>query len=308
MPRIAGLRSPHAKVGRIVVFGRMLDKLRLQARGALPPEYQDNLGEARPRLFDARCCRFLGVAYGDVRERALAGGCDEEILAWAHARGTPRSDEDCLVWNRYMTKIGWRDDLSDLLRKRVAESGLGGAHPQTMCELFDVDEGRPAGGTRSWEPHPLSVIIVMGVSGCGKTTVGGALAAALGWGFLEADALHPAANIAKMSAGQTARRRRPGALARRRARLDRGVRETRGAKVVVACSALRLAYRLALAPDPGKGSVRAPEGSPRGHRGAPARPQRPFHEGGAPRVAVRGARGAAGRARPGRVGRARCIG
>ena len=260
MPRIAGLRSPHAKVGRIVVFGRMLDKVRLQARGALPPEYQDNLGEARPRLFDARCCRFLGVAYRDLRERALEGGCDEEILAWAHARGTPRSDEECLIWNRFMTKIGWRDDLSDLLRKRVSESGLGDAAPQTMCELFDVDEGRPPGGTRSWEAPPLSVIIVMGVSGCGKTTVGRALAAALAWEFLEADTLHPAANIAKMSGGAPLEDAdRAPWLAAVRASIEACA--ARGSKVVVACSALRLAHRLALAPDPGHVRFVHPKGS-----------------------------------------------
>jgi gluconokinase len=250
MPRIAGLRSPHARVGRIVVFGRMLDKIRLHARGALPPEYQENVGDARPRLFDARCCRFLGVSYPDLRGRALAGGCDEEILAWAHARGTPRGDEDCLVWNRYMTKIGWRDDLSDLLRKRVAGLGLRAPNPETMCELFDVDEGRPPGGTRSWEAHPLSLIIVMGVSGCGKTTVGRALAGALGWEFLEADILHPAANIAKMSGGVALddSDRAPW-LAAVRASTESCA--GRGAKAVVACSALKLAYRLALAPDPG---------------------------------------------------------
>jgi len=192
----------------------------------------------------------VGVAYRDLRERTLEGGCDEEILAWAHARGTPRSDEECLIWNRFMTKVGWRDDLSDLLRKRVSESGLGGADPQTMCELFDVDEGRPPGGTRSWEAHPLSAIVVMGVSGCGKTTVGRALAGALGWEFLEADTLHPAANIAKMSGGVPLddADRAPW-LAAVRANVEACT--ARGAKVVAACSALRLAYRLALAPDPG---------------------------------------------------------
>lgn len=45
------------------------------------------------------------------------------------------------------------------------------------------------------------VVLVMGVSGAGKTTVGARLAAQLGWVFLEGDDLHPAANIAKMTAG-----------------------------------------------------------------------------------------------------------
>jgi len=45
------------------------------------------------------------------------------------------------------------------------------------------------------------VIVVMGVSGCGKTTIGQSLAEAFGWDFQEGDALHPQANIDKMSAG-----------------------------------------------------------------------------------------------------------
>src|SRR5271169_4956828 len=110
MPSVPGLRSPHAKVGRIIVFGRMLDKIRLHAKGALPPEYHPNLGEAKPQGFDARCCRFLGVDYAGVRARALEGGCDEEILSWAHERGGPRGDEECAVWNRFIATCGWRDD------------------------------------------------------------------------------------------------------------------------------------------------------------------------------------------------------
>jgi carbohydrate kinase (thermoresistant glucokinase family) len=250
MPSVPGLRSPHAKVGRIVAFGRMLDKLRLHDRGALPADYQDNLGEARPPLFDARCCRFLGVAYGDVRARALQGGCDEEILAWAHGRGTPRTDEDCLIWNRFMTKLGWRDDRTDLLRQRILEFGIADRGIETNFELIDADEGRPLGMTRSWEGQPISVIIVMGVSGCGKTTVGQGLAAALGWEFLEGDALHPAANIAKMAAGEPLddADRGPWLAA---VRADIAGRTGRGARVVAACSSLRESYRLVLAPDPG---------------------------------------------------------
>ncbi|HEY2644259.1 MAG TPA: gluconokinase [Galbitalea sp.] len=46
------------------------------------------------------------------------------------------------------------------------------------------------------------VLVVMGVSGSGKSTVGTALADRLGWAFQEGDALHPVANVMKMSAGQ----------------------------------------------------------------------------------------------------------
>jgi carbohydrate kinase (thermoresistant glucokinase family) len=249
MPRVIGLRSPHAKVGRIVVFGRMLDKVRLHARGALPPEYQVNLGEVRPPLFDARCCRFLGVSYEDVRDRTLEGGCDEEILAWAHGHGLRRNDEECLIWNRFLTKIGWRDDRSALLRERTVEFGLGDAAPETFCELLDLDEGRPLGGTRSWESDPISVIIVMGVSGCGKSTVGRGLAESLRWEFIEADALHPASNVAKMSAGVPLNDadRAPWLDA---VRVEIVAITERGARAVVACSSLKDAYRRLLAPDP----------------------------------------------------------
>src|SRR5512142_746966 len=55
MPHVPGLRSCYAKVGRLVYFGRMLDKIRVQAAGRLPAEYQPNLGAG----FDRRCCGFL---------------------------------------------------------------------------------------------------------------------------------------------------------------------------------------------------------------------------------------------------------
>jgi carbohydrate kinase (thermoresistant glucokinase family) len=249
MPSVPGLRSPHAKVGRIIVFGRTLDKIRLHAKGSLPSAYIPYLGEPKPAMFDGRCCRFLGVPYEALRVRTLEGGCDEEILLWAQARGAARNDEECLIWNRYMSKLGWRDDRSEALSESVAKYGLGGIRPETICELLDRDEDRPAGGTRSWESAGLSVIYVMGVAGCGKSTVGEALAMALGWDFVEADALHSEANVAKMSSGipLTDTDRAPW-LAAVRGEVEKRV--ARGAKVVAACSALKESYRLLMAPDP----------------------------------------------------------
>jgi len=48
----------------------------------------------------------------------------------------------------------------------------------------------------------MTVLVVMGVSGCGKSTVAGLLSARLEWSFMEGDSLHPDVNIAKMESGQ----------------------------------------------------------------------------------------------------------
>jgi gluconokinase len=86
----------------------------------------------------------------------------------------------------------------------------------------------------------------MGVAGAGKTTVGQALADALGWQFVEGDELHPPANIDKMRAGLALSDadRLPWleALSARIGALDRG-----GRSAVVACSALTRGYRARLA-------------------------------------------------------------
>ena len=150
MPYVPGLRSPYDKVGRLVYFGRMLDKIRLHAIGKLPPDYQSDLGDDQPKLNDGRCCRFLGIEYRALAARTLEGGTDKDILAWAHAHGTPRTDEECVIWNRFMTKAGWRDDRSARLQQLVVEYGLVGKPIETVFDLFDYDEGRDPIAERPW--------------------------------------------------------------------------------------------------------------------------------------------------------------
>jgi gluconokinase len=88
----------------------------------------------------------------------------------------------------------------------------------------------------------VSAVVVMGVSGCGKSTVASRLAERLGWNFAEADTFHLAASIAKMQAGV------PLGDDDRWPWLDAiaawiGVARDRGEPCVVACSALKRAYR-----------------------------------------------------------------
>ena len=86
----------------------------------------------------------------------------------------------------------------------------------------------------------------MGVTGCGKTTVGALLAQECGWEFHDADDFHPAANVAKMKRGEalTDEDRWPW-LERLNAFLLE--HDSRGRQLVLACSALKQAYRERLA-------------------------------------------------------------
>ena len=88
----------------------------------------------------------------------------------------------------------------------------------------------------------MTVVVVMGVSGSGKTTIAERLAAAEGWTLLEGDSFHPPANVAKMASGTplTDADRWPW-LRAIAAEID--AYRARGESAVVACSALRRAYR-----------------------------------------------------------------
>ena len=93
---------------------------------------------------------------------------------------------------------------------------------------------------------PAEVVVVMGVAGSGKTTVGAALAAALGWRFVDADDHHSPESVAKMARGEPLNDsdRWPW-LDRLRAIIDAAL--AGGGGLVLACSALKASYRARLA-------------------------------------------------------------
>jgi hypothetical protein len=138
--RELGIRSPSAKVGGVVYFGRMLDKIRAHEKNELPHDYQANLG----RGFDEFCSNFLQVHYHDVVRRVKEGGSDEEILRWCFDKGRRPSENEIYVWNEFMRKRGWNDEISETLKRRKKEAGLAGrSEIDTMFAFIDVDEGRP---------------------------------------------------------------------------------------------------------------------------------------------------------------------
>ena len=117
----------------------MLDKIRLHATRELPSDYQANLGKG----FDEKCVKFLRVDYDQLVERVKKGGTDEQILEWCFAIGRHPSEDDIYVWNEFMRKRGWNDEVSEIVARRKAEAGMSDRTDiQTSFQFIDADEGR----------------------------------------------------------------------------------------------------------------------------------------------------------------------
>lgn len=128
-------------VGGMMYFPRMLDKIRLHARGELSEDYHANLGKASAA--DGACCNFLRVSYADLRERVLRGGSDEEILEWCFETGRRLNEGDNVVWNGFASKLGWRDFATPALTRRKKEAGISERDDiATIPDLIDFDEKR----------------------------------------------------------------------------------------------------------------------------------------------------------------------
>ena len=134
-------RSPYDEVHGLVYFGRLLDKIRLHVAGELPEAYIANLGNAQK--FDGSCLRFLGVSYHVLEKVVVAGATDEETWEWCVKNGKSHTEEEVIIWSGYMTKCGWRDNMTEALQSRLkAISKEDRADIQTFFEYLDLDEGR----------------------------------------------------------------------------------------------------------------------------------------------------------------------
>jgi hypothetical protein len=132
-----GLRSDRETVGGLVFFGRMLDKIRLHATGRLPPEYNRGHG------FDGRMCRFLHVEYESVVRAALEEHDDLKVLEWCFEHGRRPTEEEIFVFNAFLSKRGWQDDVSEWVREQKHKLGLSHRDDlQTAFDVHDADEGR----------------------------------------------------------------------------------------------------------------------------------------------------------------------
>ena len=134
-------KSPKEMTRGMMYFPRMLDKIRLHARGELHEDYHKNLGAARTA--DSACCNFLRVDYAELVERVKQSGSDEEILEWCFEKGRRPNEGDLMIWNGFVSKLGWRDSATPVLEEAKQKYGIADRTDiVTIPDLIDFDERR----------------------------------------------------------------------------------------------------------------------------------------------------------------------
>jgi hypothetical protein len=133
--------GPKEMTKGMMYFPRMLDKIRRHGRGELPEEYHGNLGG--PKTADSACTNFLRVNYGVLRQRVLKGGTDEEILEWCYTNGRRLNEGDLVVWNGFVSKLGWNDFATPVLDEQKQQHGIADRTDiATIADWIDFDEKR----------------------------------------------------------------------------------------------------------------------------------------------------------------------
>jgi hypothetical protein len=137
--RTWGLRSPYDKICGLVYFARMLDKIRSVAKGEVPAECIENF----EKDFDQKCAIFLGVNYELVVDYVNNGLSDHAVLQSCFGMGHRPSEGEIYMWNEFMRKRGWNDELSGTLEtEKKRHAMLSRSEIQTVFQFIDADSGR----------------------------------------------------------------------------------------------------------------------------------------------------------------------
>lgn len=137
-------RSPKALLGGIAHLGRFIDKVRLRHAGKIQDYNYITVG------FDKYLIEFLQIDVKAFEQRVLAGGSDEDMLAWVRTNGREHSDQEVAQWSQGLLAGGPKDDaarqrfqgrLQDIAKKRGVP--VGSLPPATTwADVIEIDEGR----------------------------------------------------------------------------------------------------------------------------------------------------------------------
>jgi hypothetical protein len=137
-------RSPKSLLGGIAHLGRFIDKIRLRSQGKIQDYNYITVG------FDKYLIEFLQIDPKAFEQRVLAGGTDEELLAWVKANSQKPSDQEITQWSQDLLSSGPKDDaarqrfqgrLQEVATKRgVPVSSLPSV--TAWADVIELDEGR----------------------------------------------------------------------------------------------------------------------------------------------------------------------
>ena len=137
-------RSPKVLLGGIAHLGRLIDKIRLRHAGQIQDYNYLTVG------FDKYLIDFLGIDAQAFEQRVLAGGTDDEILAWVQAHGRPNTQDQLEQWSRLLLASKPKDEeakqrYQGRLQEIAAKRGVPASTlPQitTWADAIDLDEDR----------------------------------------------------------------------------------------------------------------------------------------------------------------------
>ena len=137
-------RSPKILLGGIAHLGRLIDKIRLRHAGQIQDYNYLTVG------FDKYLIDFLGIDAQAFEQRVLAGGTDDDLLAWVQSNGRPSTPGQIEQWSRLLLAAKPKDEeaskryqsrLQDIASKRrVPVSAL--TPVTTWADAIDLDEER----------------------------------------------------------------------------------------------------------------------------------------------------------------------
>ena len=137
-------RSPKALLGGIAHLGRFIDKIRLRSEGKIQDYNYITVG------FDKYLVDFLQIDPKSFEQRVLAGGTDEDLLAWVKTNSRKPSELEITQWSQGLLSSGPKDDaarqrfqgrLQEVATKRaIAVSSLPPV--STWADVIELDEGR----------------------------------------------------------------------------------------------------------------------------------------------------------------------
>lgn len=136
------LRSPRETLGGYAILPRLIDKVRLHARGALPADYLPQLLGAAGTL-DGRLLAFTGLAPDVLRAAILAAADDEAVLAWVERHAQPQTNAAKRAWADAID--AYRPDPERAQRRALLYPEVAARFDPaglSVFDLIDLDEGR----------------------------------------------------------------------------------------------------------------------------------------------------------------------